>query len=133
MVVDYNFIVPLILLFKYDFDSGSSISLFLGSKWIDDKLVDELLGFGLFRSSSFFVFFECSSYSKACLLKFFGAFGLNPLNLQLIKVLHLFFKDSWRNFGRALMLGELILNDLGSASISSGLMKKSPLATSLFE
>ena len=79
------------------------------------------------------MFFECSSYSKACLLKFFGAFGLNPLNLQLIKVLHLFFKDSWRNFGRALMLGELILNDLGSASISSGLMKKSPLATSLFE
>ncbi len=79
------------------------------------------------------VFFECSSYSKAFVLKFFGTFGLNLMNLQLIKVLHLFFKDSWRNFGRALMLGELIPNELGSASIYSGLMKKSPLETSILK
>ena len=67
------------------------------------------------------------------MLKFFGAFGLNLMNLQLIKILHLFFKDSWRNLGRALMLLELILNELGSASIYSGLMNKSPLETSIFK
>jgi hypothetical protein len=55
------------------------------------------------------------------------------MNLQLIKILRLFFKDSWRNFGKALMLGELISNEIGSASIYSGLMKKSPLESSTLE
>jgi hypothetical protein len=85
------------------------------------KLVDELLGFGLFRGSSFFAFF-------VVLLGFWLESNDSSTDQY-----SLFFKDSWRNFGRALMLGELMSNELGSASIYSGLMKKSTLATSTLE
>ena len=64
-------------IYMYSFNSSLQVwfrlkgfnKLILGSKWVDEKLVDEFLGFGLFRSSSFFaffVFFECSLYSKGC-------------------------------------------------------------------
>ena len=80
-VMDYNLIVPLILLFKTDFNLKASRNVFLGSSWVDRRISClEIL-----RSSCSL----CSSYSKACVLKFFGAFGLNPMNLQLIKVLEL--------------------------------------------
>ena len=48
-----------------------------------------------------------------------------------------FFKYSWNNFGRALMLGEFISNELGIEClygfIYSDLMNKSPLETSTLE
>ena len=71
----------MILLFKSDFNSIASRNVFFGSNGVDDEVVDELLGLSLFR---------CSSYSKACMLKLFEAFGLNSMNLRLIKVLELF-------------------------------------------
>ncbi len=47
--------------------------------------------------------------------------------------LNSFFKCSWSNFGRTLILGELIRNELRSVSIYGGLIKKSPLETSTLE
>ena len=73
--------ILMIFLFKCGFDLRASRSLFLESNWVDDELVDKLLGLSLFKSSSFFflrihrvlwMFFVF----EACVLKFFGAFGL---------------------------------------------------------
>jgi hypothetical protein len=76
------------------------------------------------------MFFEFSSKLFECSLNVLPIFECS-LNLE--SNLQVLFKYSWSNFGKVLMFGELISNELGSASIYSGLMKKSPLETSTLE
>ena len=84
------------------------------------EFIDKFLGFGFLRNSSFFVFFQESS-------------SVLRISSNLESNLQAFFKDSWSNFGRALMLGEFMPNELQSASIYSGLSRKSPFKTNILE
>ena len=120
--MDYNLFVSLWL-----FSSIlTSTWEFCESCFLDwTELISESLGLGLFRNSSSFVFFDCSSNLRV----FF----------EFLRIWSRIFKRSSNTLEA--ILAELwclenflpFFNELGSASIYSGLMEKSPLETSTLE
>ncbi len=119
--MDYNLFVSLWL-----FSSIlTSTWEFCESCFLDwTELISESLGLGLFRNSSSFVFFDCFSNLR--------------MFFEFLRIWSRIFKRS-SNTLRAILAelwyleNFLFLNELGSASIYSGLMKKSPLETNTLE